>query len=105
MAGGRRLGAEGAGAAEALCGELQQLLARLAKVTDALAEAAAGGAGDAHTVSRHRERLGDFAQEFAKTRATLRSQQEKAELLSSVQRDISCARAGGAPSPAPPAER
>lgn len=41
-----------------------------------------------HIATHHRGKLHDFAQDFRKTRASIKSTREHAELLSSVRRDI-----------------
>lgn len=41
-----------------------------------------------HTAQRHREILNEYTREFNKTKASIRATRDRADLLSSVQRDI-----------------
>ncbi|KAL1507577.1 hypothetical protein AB1Y20_007197 [Prymnesium parvum] len=70
--------------------QIDALLARLAECNDRMSREAADAAGSAttmHTLQRHREILHDFTQEFRKTKANLRSADERQRLLSSVRQD------------------
>lgn len=75
-------------AAESSTAELEALLARLSSVVDALAAGegsgapAASQAHRAHTVQRHSEILHDYNKEFRKTRKSVASLRDSAELFS-----------------------
>ncbi len=75
-------------AAESSTAELEALLARLSSVVDALAAGegsgapAASHAHRAHTVQRHSEILHDYNKEFRKTRKSVASLRDSAELFS-----------------------
>ena len=75
-------------AAESSTAELEALLARLSSVVDALAAGegsgapAASSAHRAHTVQRHSEILHDYNKEFRKTRKSVTSLRDSAELFS-----------------------
>lgn len=75
-------------AAEASTAELEALLARLTSVVDALAagenssQPSSTQAHRAHTVQRHSEILHDYNKEFRKTRKTVASLRDSAELFS-----------------------
>ncbi|CAI5494089.1 unnamed protein product [Closterium sp. Naga37s-1] len=69
-------------------GEIEALLQQLASLNDAMgACAAAGGAGggsselQAHTLTRHNNILLEFSREFARTRAAVTTNLERAQLL------------------------
>lgn len=70
--------------------ELQQLLYNLSNVNDRMREVVGDSpsASIAHTVSRHNGLLSDMQHEFARIKVRLGDARNKAELLSSVQRDI-----------------
>lgn len=64
-----------------------------------MARHAGGPVASVHTLQRHREILHDYTQEFAKTKASVQSARERAQLLSSVRadvRELRAAEAGGA---------
>lgn len=63
--------------------DMDSLLARLRAVVDAMTANASGAPPTlAHTLTRHTEILHDYAQEFRKTRSTIKSHKEHAELMS-----------------------
>jgi golgi SNAP receptor complex member 1 len=70
-----------------MTGEMEALLSKLQRVVDAMA-ASLGAATSAppqaltHTLQRHTEILHDYTQEFRKTRGSVSSVRERAELLS-----------------------
>jgi len=74
--------------------DIEQMLMELSEVNDRMCRQApngSGGGGTAaamHVLQRHREILHDFMQEFNKTKANLKSADERQQLLSSVRQDI-----------------
>eukprot|EP00041_Stephanoeca_diplocostata_P007629 m.110010 g.110010 ORF g.110010 m.110010 type:complete len:232 (-) comp16968_c0_seq1:438-1133(-) len=83
---------------EGMSMELEQLLGRLSEVNNNMHEFV----GDKitptlrHTLSRHTEILNDMKRDFVKTKSSIRETRDKAQLLSSVQRDINTYRSSEA---------
>jgi len=74
--------------------ELDHLIGRLSDLNDDLNNCVKDLGNSANTqvmlaLQRHREVLQDYSQEFKKTKATIASYKEHAELLTSVRKDIS----------------
>jgi len=82
---------------ETMALELQQLLIKLSHLHDDLTTAAGADppAAVQHTLMRHRQILADISQEFNKTKTNIRQSRERADLLGSVQRDISAFHTNG----------
>nr|XP_009388400.2 PREDICTED: Golgi SNAP receptor complex member 1-2-like isoform X2 [Musa acuminata subsp. malaccensis] len=71
--------------------EIETLLARLTDVNEAMSRCAAAAVPTtsvAQKLTRHRDILHEFAQEFKRTRGNIMSMREHAELLTSVRNDI-----------------
>ncbi|KAJ8459522.1 hypothetical protein OPV22_032448 [Ensete ventricosum] len=71
--------------------EIEMLLARLTDVNEAMSRCAAAAmptTSVAQKLTRHRDILHEFAQEFKRTRGNIMSMREHAELLTSVRNDI-----------------
>lgn len=75
---------------ETLALELQQLLIKLSLCNDSMSAILIRdpNPGHVHILSRHRDILNDYTQEFNKAKTNIRTSRERAELLTSVQRDI-----------------
>lgn len=75
---------------ETLALELQQLLIKLSLCNDSMSNILLKdpNPGHVHILSRHRDILNDYTQEFNKAKTNIRTSRERAELLTSVQRDI-----------------
>jgi len=74
--------------------EIDNLLARLSEINDELNGCIDGMGNNANpqimmNLQRHREILQEYSQEFKKTKSTITSYREHAELLTSVRKDIS----------------
>lgn len=87
-----------AAAAEALTADMEALLSKLAAVIEAMSSIHAGSTGGvkipgatavAHTLQRHSEILFDYQQEFRKTRSSIVTLREHAELLTGADRSRS----------------
>jgi len=63
-------------------------LPQLGEVNEAMTRHAGGPAASVHTMQRHREILHDYKQEFSKTKASIQSARDRAQLLSSVRADV-----------------
>ncbi|KAJ0962153.1 hypothetical protein J5N97_029981 [Dioscorea zingiberensis] len=71
--------------------EIENLLQRLLEVNEAMSRcspAAASSAAVAQKLTRHRDILHEFTQEFKRTKGNILSMKEHAELLTSVRNDI-----------------
>jgi len=79
-------------AGSALQREIEHMLLQLSEVNDQMSRQAASASGSVattrHVLQRHREILHDFMQEFNKTKANLKSADERQQLLSTVRQDI-----------------
>eukprot|EP00053_Salpingoeca_punica_P008462 m.75937 g.75937 ORF g.75937 m.75937 type:complete len:221 (-) comp14616_c0_seq2:984-1646(-) len=75
---------------ESMASELQSLLLKLQNINDEMVAASGNDttASRLHILNRHREILTDYQEEFAKTKKSIRHSRERANLLSSVRRDI-----------------
>jgi len=84
------LGETNSGMFETMTVELQQLLIKLSAVNDQMQEAIGDNptASISHTLGRHTSLLNEMQHEFTKTKHSIRQTRDKADLLSSVQRDI-----------------
>eukprot|EP00054_Salpingoeca_dolichothecata_P021399 m.136983 g.136983 ORF g.136983 m.136983 type:complete len:230 (-) comp23974_c0_seq10:1524-2213(-) len=76
---------------ETMALELQELLMKLSAVNDEMADRIGNdpSSSQVYKLTRHRDILSEYSQEFNKTRNNIRTNRERAELLSSVQKDIS----------------
>jgi golgi SNAP receptor complex member 1 len=79
--------------------EMDVLLGRLQVVVDGMSASLSGAAGSpppalAHTLQRHTEILHDYTQEFRKTRGSVSSLRERAELLSGARAEKARTAAG-----------
>ncbi|KAG6533386.1 Golgi SNAP receptor complex member 1-2-like [Zingiber officinale] len=84
--------------------EIETLLARLTDVNEAMSRCAAAASSTtsvAQKLTRHRDILHEFAQEFKRTRSNILSKREHAELLTSVRNDISEYKAASSTQSAP----
>lgn len=83
---------------EGMALELQQLLDRLNDINERMHEVVGEQATPSlsHTLSRHTEILDDMKRDFMKTKQSIRETRDKAQLLSSVQRDINTYRSAEA---------
>ena len=84
-----------ANAAEEMTADMDALLTQLSAVVDSMSELQATPSL-AHTLQRHTEILHDYNNEFRKTRASITSLKEHAELLSGAERPRVVATGGGA---------
>lgn len=69
--------------------EIEALLQRLTDVDDALANAVSGGDARAHTLSRHRDILTEFTQEYRRVKNNLAAGRDHAALLGRTNDDPS----------------
>jgi golgi SNAP receptor complex member 1 len=74
-----------------MTGEMESLLSRLQAVVDSMSASLAGGSTSAppalaHTLLRHTEILHDYTQEFRKTRGSVTSARDRADLLGGIGR-------------------
>ncbi|XP_074572979.1 Golgi SNAP receptor complex member 1-2-like [Curcuma longa] len=84
--------------------EIEMLLARLTQVNEAMSRCAAAATPTTAVVqklTRHRDILHEFTQEFKRTRGNILSMREHAELLISVRNDINEHKASGSTQLAP----
>lgn len=82
--------------------EIQSLLEKLLDINDSMSRCAALAlptSSVTQKLSRHRDILHDFTQEFKRIKGNINSMREHAELLSSVREDISEYKASGSVSP------
>eukprot|EP00118_Oscarella_pearsei_P004023 m.16703 g.16703 ORF g.16703 m.16703 type:complete len:244 (+) comp27074_c0_seq2:479-1210(+) len=72
--------------------EIEQLLAKLTEVNDAMQRHVEGMEATPttlHMLQRHRDILRNYSQEFAKTKSNIKQFRDREDLLGSVRRDIS----------------
>ncbi|WOK98721.1 Golgi SNAP receptor complex member 1-2-like isoform X2 [Canna indica] len=84
--------------------EIESLLARLTEVNEAMSRCAAAATPTtsvAQKLTRHRDILHEFTQEFKRTRGNIMSIREHAELLTSVRNDINEYKASSSMQPVP----
>lgn len=92
-------------AAEQMTTDMETLLLRLQQVVDSMSSTLKANGGTSsvahtHTLQRHTEILHDYNQEFRKTRGSIKSMREHAELMAGARIDTAKARSLGASSAA-----
>ncbi|ODN01754.1 Golgi SNAP receptor complex member 1 [Orchesella cincta] len=73
---------------ESLSEEIDVLLKRLTEVNEKMGEFPPQNSSFIHTLTRHRDILQDYTQEFRKTQNNLKSRKEREELLQGVKKEI-----------------
>ncbi|XP_065054639.1 Golgi SNAP receptor complex member 1-like [Rhopilema esculentum] len=94
------LGSNGDHMFETMSMEIERLLSKLTKISDEMGDYfsqrgfAEPSAAQLHTMQRHRDILQDYLHEFTKTKASIKANRDREDLLGSVKRDMNAYKNG-----------